>query len=80
MEANAAVSRMDLENPLSTPETQLSLAEDLAVKIRGGADFTELAKEHSADAYAAEGGLQEDGVSAEWIRVIHNGVEPARLG
>jgi peptidyl-prolyl cis-trans isomerase SurA len=54
------IPRVDLENPLSTPETQLALAEDLAEKLKGGADFAELAKTHSADAFADQGGIQED--------------------
>jgi parvulin-like peptidyl-prolyl isomerase len=50
----------DLENPLATPETQLTLAESLAKQIQQGADFAELAKTHSRDAFAAEGGVQKD--------------------
>jgi peptidyl-prolyl cis-trans isomerase SurA len=50
----------DSENPLSTPETQLSLAEDLVRQLNAGADFAELAKEHSQDAFASVGGMQED--------------------
>ena len=50
----------DPSNPISTPDTQLSLAEDLAKQIRSGADFAELAKTHSRDGYGDQGGLQED--------------------
>lgn len=52
--------RMDADNPLATPETQLALAEKLAADIKGGADMAELAKQHSRDAFAAEGGFQKD--------------------
>jgi parvulin-like peptidyl-prolyl isomerase len=52
--------RIDSENPLATPETQLELAEKLAADIKAGADVAELAKQHSRDAYAAEGGFQKD--------------------
>lgn len=50
----------DAENPSATPESQLSLAEDLVHQIANGKDFTELAKQHSKDAYAETGGVQEN--------------------
>lgn len=50
----------DPEKPLSTPEMQLELAESLVKEIQNGNDFEEVAKTHSRDAFAAEGGLQED--------------------
>lgn len=50
----------DPNNPVATPETQLSLAEDLAKQLGAGKDFNELAKEHSKDAFADKGGMQEN--------------------
>ena len=50
----------DPDNPLATPETQLSLAEDLAKQLAARGDFDALAKEFSKDAYSDQGGLQED--------------------
>lgn len=50
----------DPQNPVATPETQLSLAEDLAKQLADGKDFTELAKVNSRDAFADKGGLQEN--------------------
>ena len=52
--------RQDPENPLSTPESQLALAEQLVVEINNGTDMAELAKKHSRDAFASEGGFQKD--------------------
>jgi peptidyl-prolyl cis-trans isomerase SurA len=52
--------RQDADNPLSTPESQLALAEQLVLDINNGADIAELAKKHSRDAFAAEGGFQKD--------------------
>ncbi len=49
----------DPEAPLATPDSQLALAEEIAKKLRSGADFAETAKSTSKDAFAAEGGLQE---------------------
>jgi len=50
----------DPQNPLATPDTQLSLAEGLAKQLADGKDFAELAKAHSKDAFAEQGGLQEN--------------------
>ncbi|MCW1921821.1 SurA N-terminal domain-containing protein [Luteolibacter arcticus] len=52
--------RTDADNPLATPESQLVLAEKLAADIKGGADAAALAKQHSRDAFAADGGFQKD--------------------
>lgn len=50
----------DPQNPLATPDTQLSLAEDLAKQLGEGKDFAELAKTYSKDAFAEQGGKQEN--------------------
>ncbi|RYD27658.1 MAG: hypothetical protein EOP87_20840, partial [Verrucomicrobiaceae bacterium] len=50
----------DPQNPVATPDTQLALAEDLAKQLADGKDFSELAKSYSRDAYAENGGLQEN--------------------
>ncbi|MFT3990289.1 MAG: peptidylprolyl isomerase [Luteolibacter sp.] len=50
----------DPDNPTSTPESQLALAENLAKQLQDGKDFAELAKANSRDAYAEQGGLQEN--------------------
>ena len=50
----------DPQNPLTTPETQLALSEDLAKQLARGKDFTDLAKTYSKDAFAESGGLQEN--------------------
>jgi peptidyl-prolyl cis-trans isomerase SurA len=52
--------RQDEQNPLANAESQLALAEQLAADIKSGSDFAEIAKKHSRDAFAAEGGFQEN--------------------
>lgn len=54
------IPAQDPGNPAATIEEQLDLAEKLAAEIRDGADFAETAIQHSADAFAEDGGLQED--------------------
>ena len=48
------------DNPTATPEIQLGIAEDLAKQLADGKDFAELAKAQSKDAFAEQGGLQEN--------------------
>ncbi len=43
---------------LATPETQKKFAEELARKIKKGANFAQLARTHSEDAFADKGGKQ----------------------
>ncbi len=74
----------DPESPLATPETQLALAEDLAKQLNEGKDFEEIAKEHSRDAFATEGGLQKDvprtDLAAEFASIVFEADEGKILG
>ncbi|MDA7674762.1 peptidylprolyl isomerase [Akkermansiaceae bacterium] len=54
------ISKMDPYDISVTPESQLSLAESIVRKIKGGADFATLAKEYSKDSKSDEGGLWEN--------------------
>jgi len=47
----------DPSRPGSTPDDQLEFAEGLAKQIRGGTDFSEIARQHSADAFSDQGGV-----------------------
>jgi peptidyl-prolyl cis-trans isomerase SurA len=53
------IPKFDAQNALVTPKTQLELAEDIVAKLKKGAKFEDLAKQHSQDAWAAEGGKVE---------------------
>lgn len=70
------IPAMDPNNPGATPEDQLSLAEKIAAELQKGADFAEMAKQHSRDAYAEQGGLQEKiprtDLSPEFAAIIAN--------
>lgn len=48
----------DPQNLAATPDSQLEFAEELAKQLREGADFAEIARAHSRDAFASEGGVQ----------------------
>jgi peptidyl-prolyl cis-trans isomerase SurA len=54
------IPAVDAADPASTPDVQLALAEDIAAQIAAGKDFAELAKIHSKDAFADQGGMQEN--------------------
>ncbi|QTN31408.1 SurA N-terminal domain-containing protein [Akkermansiaceae bacterium] len=74
----------DAENPLATPETQLALAEDIAGQINGGKEFEEMAKTYSKDAFAEQGGLQEDlpriDLSPEFAAILFDSPEGKTIG
>ncbi len=53
------IPKFDAKNALVTPKTQLELAEDIVAKLKKGANFGELAKQHSQDAWADQGGKVE---------------------
>jgi peptidyl-prolyl cis-trans isomerase SurA len=50
----------DPQNPAATPDTQLALAEDICKQLGEGKHFDELARAHSKDAFAEQGGMQEN--------------------
>ena len=74
----------DPSNPLATPETQLGVAEGLAKQIADGKDFAELAKANSKDAYAEQGGIQENvprtDLSPEFAAIIFDSPEGKIVG
>ena len=50
------ILKNDPQNALITPKVQLELAEDIVSQLKKGKSFAELAKAHSADSYAEDGG------------------------
>ncbi|MGB0992445.1 MAG: peptidylprolyl isomerase [Akkermansiaceae bacterium] len=50
------IRKQDPDNPVATPKSQLELAESIVAELKKGADFEELAKKNSTDAYADSGG------------------------
>jgi parvulin-like peptidyl-prolyl isomerase len=76
--------RVDAENPGSSPESQLDLADKLVTDIRNGKDIGELAKTNSRDSYATEGGLQKDlprpDLAPEFASIIFAGKDGELLG
>lgn len=78
------IPRVDAENPASSPETQLTLAEDLAGQIGQGKDFAELAKTYSKDAFAEQGGAQNDvpriDLAPEFAAIIFDAPEGGLVG
>lgn len=78
------IPAVDKDNPVSTPETQLTLAEDIAKQVSDGKDFAELAKANSKDAFADKGGLQENvpriDLSPEFAAIIVDAPEGKVIG
>ena len=78
------IPRMDAQNPLATPETQLALSEDLVRQLKEGADFAELAKRYSRDAFSEQGGVQENvprlDLSNEFAAIIFDAPEGQLVG
>ena len=54
------IPKIDEDNLLATADSQLELTEGIVAKLKKGDEFTPLAKEHSKDAWAEDGGLQQD--------------------
>lgn len=78
------IPSIDPSDPASTPDSQLARTDELAAQLGKGADFAELAKEHSKDAYAESGGLQESvprtDLSPEFAAIIVDKPEGAIVG
>jgi len=78
------IPRVDAQNPASSPETQLTLAEDIGRQIAEGKDFGDLAKTYSKDAFAEQGGVQNDvpriDLAAEFAAIIFDAPEGKVLG
>ncbi|MEO1857677.1 MAG: peptidylprolyl isomerase, partial [Rubritalea sp.] len=53
------IPKIDDDNLLATADSQLELTEEIVDKLKKGDDFAQLAKEHSKDAWAEDGGLHE---------------------
>ncbi len=53
------IPALDAKNPAATPESQLDLADEIVKQLKSGANFEDLAKQHSRDAFAELGGKQE---------------------
>lgn len=70
--------------PAATPEIQLALAESLVKELQQGADFAELAKKHSSDAFGADGGLWQDvprpDLAPEFAAIIFDTKEGTLVG
>ncbi len=52
------IPKENIDDLLATPETQLQLAEDIIKRIKKGENFSELAKQYSADGFGDVGGKQ----------------------
>lgn len=78
------IPAQDPRNPTVTPDSQLALAEQLVKDIKAGEDIAELAKVHSKDAFAEQGGLQKDvprmNLSAEFAAIIFDAKEGEVIG
>jgi peptidyl-prolyl cis-trans isomerase SurA len=78
------IAAMDPQNPAATPEIQLAKIEDVAKQLEAGKDFTELAKANSMDAFAAQGGVQENvprtDLSPEFAAILFEAEEGKIVG
>lgn len=76
------IAAADPQNPAATPEAQLAKIEDIAKQLQAGKDFTELAKANSMDAFAEQGGVQENvpriDLSPEFAAILFE-VEPGKI-
>lgn len=54
------IPKIDDDNLIATADDQLKLTEYIVKKLKKGGDFGSLAKEHSKDGWAEDGGVQKD--------------------
>lgn len=78
------IPTLDAANPAATPDTQLALAEQIVTDLKANKDFATLAKAHSKDAFAEQGGIQENvsraDLSAEFAAIIFDSKEGSIIG